>query len=351
MPRKIGTIKRTSGIGGSDIGAICGLNRYKTAYQLYLEKRGELPEQDIDTTRLRFGRRLEKPVADEFAHITGRKLWRASQTIRHPEYKFLFANIDRWQERPLTLTVNGLTIPQRPELGEFVERGVYEGKTADWRQRASWMQGGVPDSYYLQLQWYLLVTGCAFGSFGVLFGLSDFSYFDVDRDEATIQHLLQLAQDFWRRVKEGNPPDYAYGQAGAALCKRLYAKAEPKKTIVLSGPEVEAKVRRFLAVKAAIKDREAVERDLETWLKLQLGDAEVGIIPGVAKVTWGNSMRRSVDLNRLRLEHPQIASDLTTETTSRRFSIINTSDEPIKPEEPEEQPIVITTGVRQIQID
>ena len=120
-----GTIQRSKGIGGTDASVICGVSQYKTAYELYLEKRGELLREDADNELMRFGRRFEKPIADEFAFRTGRRMWRQRRTLRHPEHTFLLANIDRWQ--------------MREEI-----KGVYEGKNHNWRLRNEWVQGGVP---------------------------------------------------------------------------------------------------------------------------------------------------------------------------------------------------------------
>lgn len=38
--------RRRAGIGGSDIAAILGLSKYKTAYDVWLDKRGEAPAED-----------------------------------------------------------------------------------------------------------------------------------------------------------------------------------------------------------------------------------------------------------------------------------------------------------------
>ena len=328
--RAPGTIKRTSGIGGSDIAVLCGLSKYRTPYELYLLKRGELLPDESDSERMRFGRRFEKPIADEFSFRTGRKIWRAPKTLRHPEYKFILGNVDRFQER------DGV-------------RGVYEGKNHDWRMRAGWLSGGVPDAHYLQLQHYLLVTGCSFGSFGVLFGGNELHYFDIERDENTIASLLALELDFWRRVKDGEPPDYTFGQAGADLAKRLYAKAESRKAIILEGVETEVKIKRLLSLKAAVKNRESEITDIETWLKLQLGDAEVATFFKLAKITWGNSSRKTINLERLRSEHPAIAEALTEEKSSRRFLVSATDPEAIEEDTTPDQPFsIISSGVRQI---
>lgn len=338
--RMIGTVKRTSGLGGSDIAAMCGLTKYKTPLQLYMEKRGELIEDQEDSTRLRFGRRLEKPVADEFAYVTGRKVWRERVTQRHPEHKQFLANIDRWQLKD-----------DHIGIGTNGTKGVYEGKTADWTQRPLWTQGGVPDMYYLQLQWYLYVTGCSFGSYGVLFGLGDFHFFDVDRDDNTIATIEGLALDFWRRVQEGEPPDWTFGEAGANLAKRLYAKATPKKAIVFEGVEAEVKIRRLLQLKQAIKTRETEEKDLTTWLQTQMQDAEIGTFHGLAKIAWPNQSRRSIDLEALKSKYSAIAEELTVIKESRRFTITAVDPQAIEEDKTPDSPMIITSGVRAIELD
>jgi predicted phage-related endonuclease len=38
---------RRNGIGGSDLAAICGISKYKTLLNVYLEKLGEAPEDTM----------------------------------------------------------------------------------------------------------------------------------------------------------------------------------------------------------------------------------------------------------------------------------------------------------------
>ena len=326
-----GTINRKKGIGGSDVAAICGLSKYKTPYQVFLEKRGELPSEDSDDSEImRFGRRLEKPVADEFAYRTGRKVWRATKTLRHPQYKFLLGNIDRFQER------DG-------------EQGVLEVKCTDWRMRAGWLNGGVPDAAYLQLSHYLMITGAHFGSIAVLFGGNELHYFDIARDEQAIQQLLSLELDFWRRVQEGDAPDYSFGEAGANLAKRLYTKAAPGKAILFEGPEHEVKIKRLLQLRQSVKSREAEMQDLETFLKMQMGEAETATFVGVAKLNWKNSTQNRLDLERLRAEQPALAAQYMKEIVSRRFTVSATDPDAIEEDTTPDAPLgIVSSGVRQI---
>ena len=51
--------ERRSGIGGSDVAAILGLSRWKTAYQVWQEKTGRAAIDEGDNERLHFGNVLE----------------------------------------------------------------------------------------------------------------------------------------------------------------------------------------------------------------------------------------------------------------------------------------------------
>ena len=50
-------------IGGSEAAIILGLNKYKTAYQLWLEKTGEIIPEELDSEAIHFGNVLEDVVA------------------------------------------------------------------------------------------------------------------------------------------------------------------------------------------------------------------------------------------------------------------------------------------------
>ena len=68
---------RKRGIGGSDAGAICGLNPYVTAMQVYHDKTSDTAD-DTDNEAMRQGRDLEEYVSQRFMEATGKKVRRAS---------------------------------------------------------------------------------------------------------------------------------------------------------------------------------------------------------------------------------------------------------------------------------
>ena len=64
---------RKTGIGGSDAGAICGLNPYSSPMKVYQEKTTE-EDEDLDCEAMRQGRDLEEYVARRFTETTGLKV-------------------------------------------------------------------------------------------------------------------------------------------------------------------------------------------------------------------------------------------------------------------------------------
>ena len=85
---------RKSGIGGSDAGAICGLNPYTSPLAVYQDKVSQAVEEK-DNEAMRQGRDLEDYVARRFMEETGKKVRRANVIYKSTENPFMFANVDR----------------------------------------------------------------------------------------------------------------------------------------------------------------------------------------------------------------------------------------------------------------
>lgn len=85
---------RKSGIGGSDAGAICGLNPYASPMSVYRDKTSE-DLSDLDSETMRQGRDLEDYVARRFMEATGLKVRRSNMMYRSEEYPFMIADVDR----------------------------------------------------------------------------------------------------------------------------------------------------------------------------------------------------------------------------------------------------------------
>ena len=126
---------RKQGIGGSDAGAVCGLNPYRTALQVYQDKTTNETEE-IDNEAMRQGREFEDYVARRFTEATGKKVRRANAMFYDEENPFMLADVDR------------MVVGENAGL---------ECKTASPYMEDKWKDGRIPLSYQIQCCHYMSV--------------------------------------------------------------------------------------------------------------------------------------------------------------------------------------------------
>lgn len=145
---------RKSKIGGSDIGAILGENKYKTAYELWEEK-VEGKSTDLSNNKsVVIGKLLEPDLIDAYEKISNSLCIRPVNTFYSEKYEFMSANLD-------AIAVQDYTTDDAPEW-PFGEKKIVEIKTASTFNRDEWGPSGsqiVPSSYYAQVAYYMLVSG------------------------------------------------------------------------------------------------------------------------------------------------------------------------------------------------
>ena len=133
---------RKQGIGGSDASVVCGLSRYKSPVELWMEKTDQLPIQEVGEAAY-WGTQLEALVRAEFTKRTGIEVQIVSQLLQSAEYSFMLANLDG--------------VCEVPDIGSCI----FEAKTASAYKTDEW-EDAIPDEYVLQLQHYMAVTGYYF---------------------------------------------------------------------------------------------------------------------------------------------------------------------------------------------
>ena len=289
---------RRQGIGGSDAAAIVGLDRWRSAFDVYADKLGLKPEQP-DNEAMRQGRDLEDYVASRFCEATEKKVRRRNAILQHPEHTFMTANIDRW--------VVG-------------ENAGLECKTTSVLNRAKFSQGEFPPNYYVQCMHYMAVTGAERWYLAVLVLNKAFHVFTIERDEAEINALIEAEKDFWENhVLKQIPPAPDGSEATSEVIKHLFPEAREREEVALYGHE--EKIQQYLELDARVKEltqeRDAIKQELQ----LALADAEIGRAQGYI-VEWKNQVRQSLDTKKLKSEHAEIYEKyLKPAQTVRRFTI------------------------------
>jgi len=180
--------ERKNYLGGSDLGAIAGLNPYRTALDVYLDKTSD----DIrceTSPAMRWGTLLEDTIAKEYAEVTGQTIEIEPNTIYHPSMKFLGANIDRW-------------------VGD--KEYVLECKTAGFTRGKEWGEEGtdqIPESYLVQVAYYAAICAVPKVDIAVLIGGQDFRIYTYERNKELEEKLIKIACNFWHNhIEKRIPP-------------------------------------------------------------------------------------------------------------------------------------------------
>jgi putative phage-type endonuclease len=298
MPREEWLEVRRKGIGGSDAAAIVGLNRWRSAFDVYADKLG-LKKEQPDNEAMRQGRDLEDYVAQRFMEATSKKVRRRNAILQHPEYPFMTANIDRW--------VVG-------------ENAGLECKTTSVLNRAKFSQGEFPPSYYVQCMHYMAVTGAERWYLAVLVLNKAFHIFEIERDEAEIEALITAEKYFWENhVLKQIPPAPDGSEATTEVIKQLFPEAKERKETALFG--YEQKIEQYLVLDEQVKELTKQRDALKQEIQLTLADAEIGRARGYI-VEWKNQTRQALDTARLKKEQAEIyANYLKPAQTTRVFKI------------------------------
>jgi len=198
--------ERRTGLGGTDLPKILGVSRFGGPMDVWMEKQG-LTAPLIETEAMEWGKILEEPVAQKYARFTGRHVRHAAAFIRHPRYEFLFANPDRWSLKRGTAK----RILEIKTGGEFTKKDYGEPETDQ-----------IPPDYLIQVMHYLNVTGASVADLGVLIGGQKFRRYTVERDEALIERMTEIAAEFWSNKEQGIPPEVDGSEGSAAYLAYVY---------------------------------------------------------------------------------------------------------------------------------
>ncbi len=129
---------RRLGIGGSDASVVCGINKYKSPVELWMDKTGQIPPQEAGEAAY-WGTQLESIVRAEFTKRTGIEVTKPDVILQSEEHPFMLANLDG--------------VCEVPDVGTCI----FEAKTASAYKVGQW-EDSIPDKYMCQVQhtWPLL---------------------------------------------------------------------------------------------------------------------------------------------------------------------------------------------------
>lgn len=272
-------------IGGSDAGAVVGMNPFRTPFALWAEKTGKVPPFEGNITT-RVGAHLEDLVADLFCEETGKKVQKKNRVIVNDEYPFACADIDRKVvgERALLeiKTTNSIPVMRRVRGGEY------------------------PETWYCQMVHYLAVTGFERAYLAVLINCRDFKVYTLERDEAEIKALMDAERTFFRYVETGTePPTDGFSPTSEAVAA-MFPESSGDGCVDLHPYDDDLDA--FLSYGNQIKQLETLREEKANRIKCYMEDAPKGESDRYS-VTWKQSVRLAFDAKKFIADHPDIDLD------------------------------------------
>lgn len=301
MPYHDWLLQRRKSIGGSDISAILGFNKYRSPYQIWLDKTGQIEIEDSEPSEAaHFGNILEQVVAEEFTRRTGIKVRNDNKMHFKKEKPYLSANIDR--------AVVG-------------ENAFLECKTASEWLRNEWTDEEIPTAYMLQIQHYMNILDYGYCYIAALIGGNKFIWKKVERDQELIDLVEARLTEFWEvNVQQNIAPAIDGSDATTDFINQRYHE-EGSDELLLHKDTDEA-LDTLEELKETIKQLETSKKAIENDLKKKLGEANANTAISPKRViTWKTIATNRLDTRKLKAEQPEVYEKYAKENSYRKLQI------------------------------
>lgn len=290
---------RNKGIGGSDVAALCGINKYKSSVELWMEKTGQIKPKESGEAAY-WGTKMEPIIREEFTTRTNLKVNIVNSILKHEKYDFMLANIDG--------------IVYDTKFGNCI----FEAKTASAFKQSQW-EKSIPEEYMLQIQHYMAITNFKAAYIAVLIGGNQFIYKLIRRDEELIDMIIKIENDFWNHVCANTPPKIDGSEASTELLNRLYPSCMENSKIILPDEALNI-LNQYNLYKEKEKEVSEMKNEAANKLKSMIGDNETAVVKNWI-ITWKTIYSEKFDSKKLKKEEPELYKKYTVKSSFRRLNI------------------------------
>lgn len=313
---------RINSIGGSEIGSIAGFNKYGSALTIFNDKLG-LGKKFEGNIHTKFGNRMEplirEWIQEDFEKATNIRL----KTFEYPymmvdkETEYFSANIDGigileydytyWENRD---TAEIKYIPEGELFG-------LEIKTGSEFLKKMWAGDELPDQYYLQVQWYMMITGLKYFLVIYLLG-KEVNWKVVPRNDDDIKALRDIGKNFWNNhILTKVPPDPT-GCPKETEDINYQQSLDDDSEVNIS----KNKLAEYNKISDEIKTLETEKERIKQEIFLEMGNSKKGS-DGLFKISRFEVKRDSLDTKRFKELYPVTYESFlkgTTEYVNLRIS-------------------------------
>lgn len=285
-------------IGGSDVGAILGHNRWRTPLDVYLEKLG-VRDGDTAGEAAYWGTELEPKVLARYAEKHDAYVLARTQEGDPDTYQVLTPQGTDWTVRrganghPFDGAIGMLAGLRHPELpwatghpdglrvdpssGEVL--GGVEAKTSSAWRHEEWGPDStdeVPRDYVYQVQWYAWLLREQHGldvpwHMPVLIGGQTFKVYPIAYSPELAAEARGAAEDMVRRLEEGDEPEATAEDDEAVVA--MYPEDSGEELVVPPDSDLDRLARRYRAAQLAAKRADERKREARNKIHQRMGDA------------------------------------------------------------------------------
>jgi putative phage-type endonuclease len=289
---------RTLGIGGSDAGAIMGMNQYSSAFMVALEKLGMAPQKK-ETDAMRHGKRMEPILREEIVKILADEgikcqAFESPFMYQSKEHPFMLANIDGLIEFAELATLDGINLEGTVLL---------ECKAVS--DDRAWRNNELPDSYYCQVQHYMAVLGLECAILAVLIK-NRIEYRVIPRNEQFIAKLIEKEDYFWHTYVEKKAlPDPIGIDGESEYIDALYPAQNANPDIAPLPAEMEQLGNRYLDINEQLKELEDEKQKIKNQFKVAIGLSQAGCA-GNIQATISRYAKKQFQKEKFEKDYPGI---------------------------------------------
>jgi len=193
---------RSQHIGGSEVAALFAMSPFTTLWQLWMEKAGKLPPEDLsDNKSIQAGTFLESGIANWAAHRWDMKIEKVTDYFTADDCPGMGASLD-------FQTDGGH--PVEIKWSAFGDGWEYDGETITC----------APDNYVLQVQHQMACTGAEYGWLIALLR-NEPRRMKIPRNDKIIATLKGEISKFWDSVRAGEEPPVDFENDAEAVVRML----------------------------------------------------------------------------------------------------------------------------------
>lgn len=303
---------RKNGIGGSDTGAIMGLNKYTSPLKLYRIKKGVYAEDTEDNVYIKKGKDLESLIFEKYVtpdmEKEGYKVIHPEHVFVNKQYPWLRANCDGLAVK------SGYSIPTDPALNVVIEiKWVSEWAESNWDGDD---YCGIPASYYAQVQHYMTVTGAACA---ILYAMFDKDWrvkrYVIPYNRSFALKLIAQTKEFYANLNAGIEPKLT-----ATLDKSFIPEAiEGMPVETEESVELDQAIANYISLKEEIKQLEA---DMDKHYNEAVAMYLEGKRPtALFKMSISKCSKSGFDSSKFAADHPKVYEQYKTVTEYTRTLI------------------------------